>query len=205
MFGRAKTKDDTAISHDTLSSEDGSYDTRVVPADAEQARRDRFGGINWGAGFFGWLVAVAVSLLLAGIIGGVGAGTGADQELLPTASTAEIGLVAILTLTVVLFIGYYAGGYVAGRMSRFDGPRQGVGVWVIGLLVTLITVGTGAFFGDQYDVLSQIDMPAVPLSTEDMTTGGLALAGVVLLSTLIAAMLGGGVGRHYHAKVDRAA
>ncbi len=203
MFGRAKTQDGNHT-HDTLSADGGTYDeTQVVGTDPEQARRDRFGGINWGAGFFGWLVAVAVSLLLAGVIGGLGLGADATGEL-PSASTTELGLAAILVLAVVLAIGYYAGGYVAGRMSRFDGPRQGIGVWVIGLLVTAITVGAGAFFGDQYDVLRQVDLPTVPLSTEDMTTGGLVLAGVLLLVTLVAAMLGGGVGRHYHARVDRA-
>ena len=31
------------------------------------------------------------------------------------------------------------------------------------------------------------------------------MAAVVLLVTLVAAMLGGAVGRHYHARVDKAA
>ena len=45
----------------------------------------------------------------------------------------------------------------------------------------------------------------VPVSTDTMTTAGLVLAAVVLLVTLVAAMLGGAVGRHYHARVDKAA
>jgi hypothetical protein len=213
MFGRAKDDDTARHQGDTMTPQPvhtsgHDDDTRVVDAraghDPEQDRRDRFGGINWGAGFFGWLVAVAVSLLLTGIIGAVGAGAGVDEEMLPDASTAEIGLLAVLTLTVVLVVGYYAGGYVAGRMSRYDGPRQGLAVWVIGLLVTLVAVAAGAFFGDQYNALSRVDLPTVPLSSDALTTSGIVLAAVLLLGTLVAAMLGGGVGRHYHARVDRA-
>ena len=35
---------------------------------------ERFGGINWGAAFFGWLVAIAVTVLLTSIVGAVVAG-----------------------------------------------------------------------------------------------------------------------------------
>jgi hypothetical protein len=211
MFGRTKTEPKPATTtHDDTRAYSTAYDdgrdhrhTDEVVADPEQSRKDRFGGINWGADFFGWLVAVAVTVLLAGIIGGVAAGTGAEEELLPTASDAELGLAAILTLTVVLLIGYYAGGYVAGRMSRFDGPRQGFGVWLIGLLVTIAAVAAGTFLGSEYNVLDRVDLPSIPLSTDEMTTGGVVLAAVLLLGTLLAALAGGSVGRHYHARVDR--
>ena len=211
MFGRTKTEPKPAhTTDDDTRAYSTAYDdgrdhrhTDEVVADPEQSRKDRFGGINWGADFFGWLVAVAVTVLLAGIIGGVAAGTGAEEELLPTASDAELGLAAILTLTVVLLIGYYAGGYVAGRMSRFDGPRQGFGVWLIGLLVTIAAVAAGTFLGSEYNVLDRVDLPSIPLSTDEMTTGGVVLAAVLLLGTLLAALAGGSVGRHYHARVDR--
>ncbi len=211
MFGRTKTEPKPATTtDDDTRAYSTAYDdgrdhrhTDEVVADPEQSRKDRFGGINWGADFFGWLVAVAVTVLLAGIIGGVAAGTGAEEELLPTASGAELGLAAILTLTVVLLIGYYAGGYVAGRMSRFDGPRQGFGVWLIGLLVTIAAVAAGTFLGSEYNVLDRVDLPSIPLSTDEMTTGGVVLAAVLVLGTLLAALAGGSVGRHYHARVDR--
>lgn len=186
-------------------------DTRVVPrdeattgVDEEQVRRDRFGGINWGAGFFGWLVAIAVSLLLAGIVGAITAGTSADEQLIPDASTTELTLAAMLTVGAILAVGYYAGGYVAGRMSRYDGLRQGLAVWLVGVVLTAAAVAAGTFFGDQYNVLANVDLPSVPMSTDTMTTAGLVMAALVLLATLVTAMLGGGVGRHYHARVDKA-
>lgn len=52
-------------------------------------------------------------------------------------------------------------------------------------------------------MLDRVDLPSIPLSTDTMTTGGVVLAVVLLLGTLLAALAGGSVGRHYHARVDR--
>jgi hypothetical protein len=208
MLGRNHDSD-TATTTDERSRHDPE-DTRVVSrdetagVDGEQARRDRFGGINWGAGFFGWLVAVAVTVLLGGIVGAVTAGTEAEEQLIPDASTTELGLAAGVTVAVILAIGYYAGGYVAGRMSRYDGLRQGLAVWLVGVVLTAAAVAAGTFFGDQYNVLANVELPSVPVSTDTMTTAGLVMAGLVLLVTLVTAMVGGAVGRHYHARVDKA-
>ena len=53
----------------------------------------------------------------------------------------------------MLLVAYYFGGYVAGRMARFNGPRQGLGVWLIGLVVTVALAVAGALFGAEYNVL----------------------------------------------------
>jgi hypothetical protein len=102
-------------------------------------------------------------------------------------------------------IAYYAGGYVAGRMSRFDGTKQGIGVWVIGLIVTIIAVVLGAVFGTQYNILDRVQMPRIPISGSDLSTGGIITAIAVLLLTLLAAMAGGAIGHRYHNRVDRVA
>lgn len=174
----------------------------------EARARDKFGGLNPGAAFFGWIVAIGVAVLLAGIVGAVL--TGLDSTIEVTQSEAEraagtIGLSTAVVLLVMLAIAYYAGGYVAGRMSRFDGVRQGVGVWVLGLVVTVIAVGLGAAFGDRYNVLDRVDLPRIPISTEELT-GGAVIAGIaVILVTLVFAALGGAVGQRYHHRVDQAA
>lgn len=165
---------------------------------------DRFGGVNWGAGFFGWLVAVAAILLLSGIISGIVAAVGQEVDvagaLQREAGTA--GIVAAVVLVVVSSVGYYAGGYVAGRMSRFDGARQGLGVWLLGLLVMVVAGVTGALFGREANVLDRVSLPRLPLTAEEMGMGALITLGVLLLCTLVAAMAGGKVGHHYHDKVD---
>ena len=177
------------------------------PRDDREAR-DKFGGLNPGAAFFGWLVAIAVAILLVSVIGAVLAAVGANTEI--TQSDAErsagtIGLAAGTTLLVVLVIAYYTGGYVAGRMSRFDGARQGLGVWVIGLVVTLIALALGAAFGSQYNLLDRVDLPRLPISTDQLGWGAVITAAAVLVLTALAALLGGVVGHRYHDRVDRAA
>jgi hypothetical protein len=105
---------------------------------------------------------------------------------------------------VILFLAYLAGGYVAGRMARFDGTRQGVAVWVIGLLVVLALAALGLVFGAQFNVLQQLNLPRIPIDEGTATTGGLIALAAVLLVTLLGAVLGGKLGDHYHRKVDRA-
>lgn len=178
--------------------------------ETEEVRTDeayeKFGGTNAGAGFFGWLVAIAVTVLLTGIIGAVAAAVGDAQDV--TQSDAEreagtVGLVSAIVLLAVLLIGYYAGGYVAGRMSRFDGARQGVWVWAIGLITTVLAVAAGWVFGEKYNAFDRVDLPRIPIPHDEATTGGILTGVLVLVGTLLAAVVGGKVGQHYHARVDR--
>jgi hypothetical protein len=105
----------------------------------------------------------------------------------------------------VLAIAYYCGGYVSGRMSRFDGGRQGFGTWAIGLIVTIVLAVAGWVFGSEYNVLEQLNLPRIPVDEGTLTTGAvIALAAVVVL-TLLAAMGGGKAGERYHRKIDRLA
>ena len=173
-----------------------------------EAAHDRFGGINWGAAFFGWLVAIAMTILLSSIIGAIASGVGDANNVTQTQAQREdgtIGLAAAIAVVVVLSVAYFMGGYVAGRMSRFDGAKQGIAVWAIGLVVTLVAVVLGVVFGDQYNILDRVDLPRIPIPTDTATVAGIITGVALLVLTLLGAMLGGRVGRRYHDKVDRAA
>ena len=54
---------------------------------ARARQREEFGGINWGAAFFGWLVAVGLGSLLVGILAAAGAAVGLTEGRRPTASS----------------------------------------------------------------------------------------------------------------------
>src|SRR5918998_3875482 len=89
--------------------------------------REKFGGFNFGADFFGWLVATGVAVLLPALVGSIGGpiAGGSFSSTQPAAGAATtVGLIGGIVLLIVLGLAYYAGGYVAGRMSRFDGGRQ---------------------------------------------------------------------------------
>ena len=104
-----------------------------------------------------------------------------------------------------LALAYYCGGYVAGRMSRFDGGRQGFGTWLVGLVVTLLVGAAGAIFGSQYNVFDKLNLPRIPIKEGDLATGGAIALAALVLATLLAAIVGGKVGQRYHRRVDRAA
>jgi hypothetical protein len=181
--------------------------TREHVTDMRARQRDEYGGINWGAAFFGWLVAVGLGAILIGLVAGAGAAVGLTQLSGADArsNAGSIGLGGAIALLICLMIAYYAGGYVAGRMSRFDGARQGAGAWAIGIVITIVLGVLAAVFGSKYNVLEQLNLPRIPLSGETLTTGGVIALVVVLVGTLIAAVAGGKVGERYHRRIDRVA
>jgi hypothetical protein len=171
-------------------------------------QREFYGGFKWGAAFFGWLSANGLTVLLVAIVAAAGVALGLTNGV-DTADDAAnnadtLGLGGAIALLVILAIGYFAGGYVAGRMARFDGARQGVGVWIIGLLVTIALAVAGWAFGSEYNVLEQLNLPRIPVDEGDATTAAVIAMIAVLLVTLFAAISGGKVGERYHRKVDRA-
>ena len=180
-------------------------DAVVLDREARLRQRDEFGGINWGASFFGWVVAIGIGVLLTAIVSAAGAAIGLTDGDTAKSNADTIGIVGGALLIAIAVISYYAGGYVAGRMSRFDGARQGFGVWLIGLLVTLAVAAAGAILGDQYNVFEQLNLPRIPVSTSDLTTGGAIALAAIVLGSLLGAVLGGKVGQRYHRRVDRAA
>lgn len=191
---------------DSVGEHRAPVDTDVGDSDDSEAR-DKFGGLNIGAAFFGWLVAIAMAILLTSIVGAVVAAVGSSTNVTQSdadRSAGTIGIAAGIVLLVVLVLAYYTGGYVAGRMSRFDGARQGIGVWVIGLVVTIIALALGAIFGSQYNILDRVDLPRIPVSTNELGWGGAITALAIIVLTVMAAALGGVVGHRYHNRVDRA-
>jgi hypothetical protein len=196
-------EDEETVVHDRTTN-------GLTTADVREARlrqRERFGGFSWGAAFFGWLVAVGLAALLVGIASAAGAAIGltevSDAE--ASANAEEITLGGGIVLVAILLAAYYAGGYVAGRMSRFDGGRQGLGVWVFGLIVTLALAGLAAIAGSEYNVFERLDLPRIPIDEGDLATGGIIALAAVVLGTLLASVLGGKLGERYHRRVDRAA
>jgi len=176
------------------------------PGVVEQRQRNEYGGFNFGAAFFGWLVAVGMAVLLTALLSAAGAAIGLTQLTEGEAkSNAEtISIVGGVLLIVVLGLSYYAGGYVAGRMSRFDGGRQGLGVWIMGLLVTVALAVLGAVAGSEWNLFSQVNLPRIPIDEGSLATGAAITLVLILIGTLVAAIVGGKAGERYHRKVDAA-
>jgi hypothetical protein len=196
--------------HDGVRTDDVGRSDRASRAPAGDAvrerQRDEYGGFNIGAAFFGWLVAVGLAVLLTALLSAAGAAIGltqlSGQEARSSADT--ISVLGGILLVLVLAISYYAGGYVAGRMSRFDGGRQGLGVWLMGLVATLGLAALGAVAGSEYNLFSQLDLPRIPIDEGSLATGAAIALAAILIATAVAAIAGGKTGERYHRKVDRA-
>jgi hypothetical protein len=179
-----------------------------MATDPRSRQREAYGGINWGAAFFGWLIAVAIGALLTALLAATGVAVGLG-EIDPDVDIEideidEIGVGGAIGLVVIALIAYFAGGYVAGRMSRFDGARQGLGVWIWAVVVAIVLAIVGWIADQEYNVLERLDLPRIP-ADETVAGWGIAALIVIVLGSLLAAMAGGRVGVGYHARVDEAA
>jgi hypothetical protein len=173
-------------------------ESRRVLADARGRARERHGGTKLGAAFFGWLVAVGLSVILTGITATIFGGFGVPPQVRPESTTPVPGMSgAAVVAIVVLTVGYLAGGYVAGRLARFDGARNGLLAWVIGLLATAV-VALATSTGN-----TRFTLPGDATLTVQQLSGWVVL-GAAVAATLVAAVLGGMLGERYHRKVDRA-
>jgi hypothetical protein len=212
MFERFKRPGDgtTAVADRPVTHGNGTTTAAAAPLDRERMhavrarQREEFGGINWGSAFFGWLVAVGMAVILTALLAAAGTAIGLTSGAPNAGDAGTVGIAGGALLVAVLALAYFCGGYVAGRMSRFDGGRQGFGTWLIGLLVTLLIAGAGAVFGSEYNVFERLNLPRIPVDEGSLATGGAIALAAIVLGTLVAAILGGKTGQRYHTRVDRA-
>jgi hypothetical protein len=187
----------------------------TAPVDRREVvarEKDRYGGIKIGSAFFGWLTATGMALLLTALLAAAGTAiglatdTGVGEAVDQAANDpGTVGIAGAIALSVVLFLAYYCGGYVAGRMARFNGAKQGVAVWLWAVLIAVAVAVAGAIAGDKYDVLARLNsLPRIPVNEGDVSTAGLVALAIVAVASLVGAILGGTAGMRFHRKVDRA-
>jgi hypothetical protein len=163
-------------------------------------------GLKFGAAFFGWLIVGSMAVLLTGVVAGVAVAAGYFLDYTRADAERQPGTAAIAAATVVVLVvclAFYTGGYVAGRLARFEGLRQGFGVWMFALVTGILAAGTGALLNSQYDLVGRMDRPNVTLSSDALETGTMITAAALVILPLLAALLGGKIGQRYHDKIDR--
>ena len=172
----------------------------------EERLRDMYGGVDWLASFVGCLIAVLTALVLLALAGLVLVPLGFTLNL----AGREIGAAIITGLVVVglvLFLAYLFGGYVAGRLARFDGGRNGMMSVAWSLALVLLVAAVGSFLpGRFFEVLQEFVQNSVLPAVGGLTELGLAGAGIIvgaLLLALLGGFLGGRLGSRYHTGIDR--
>ncbi len=168
--------------------------------------REEHGGIKLGSAFFGWLAATGMAVLLSGLVAVTGLVAGESTGTDTASETADaldlsmesLGVLGVVVALLIWFVAYYSGGYVAGRMARFDGIKQGLAVWGWSIVVAIVIGVLGAVFGNDY---AGSGIPDVRF--DETTTMVVVSVAVVLLTSLVGAMLGGLAGMRFHRRVDR--
>ena len=177
-----------------------------------EREKERFGGIKIGSAFFGWLSATGMAVILTALVAAAGAGVGlvsSASELTDAAqsngiSAEEIGWAGVVLVLAVVLVSYFSGGYVAGRMARFDGAKQGLGVVAWSIVVSVVVAVLGAVAGSQYDVLDQVNaFPRIPGSLSDLSVQAVVVLVGVVVAAVVGAVAGGLAGMAYHRRVDR--
>jgi hypothetical protein len=202
---RTDKPDRTAVQPATDTASD---QTALSRREVVARERERFGGMKFGASFFGWLTATGMAVLLTALLAAAGAGVSLATDLDETAADPNqaqtIGLIGAIVLLVIIFLSYLAGGYVAGRMARFNGARQGFGVWLWALIIAVVVAILAVVGGTQFNLLANLNtFPRIPIDEGDLTTVGVITAIAVALVALVGAVLGGLAGMAYHRRVDK--
>lgn len=167
-------------------------------SEAIASARRRFGGLDTGATIAGAFAALGLTVLLGGVL--AGAGRVVYVNGLRDAPTATTG--SLIAGLVVLVVAFLVGGWVAGRMARYDGGRNGMVTAVWFVLFAAGTSATGALLGQSYNVFSGDRLPQ--WFTDSARTPEAALSAAIAFLLMVGAGFAGGVvGGQYHRRVDR--
>lgn len=202
-----RTQPVTAVRHDEGNV--AVVDEAPTRESVVAREKEQFGGVQIGVAFFGWLAATGMAVLLTALVAAagtaVGLATNTDVNEAVNSGNQTVGLVGIIVLLVILLVAYYCGGYVAGRMARFNGARQGFMVWVWAIAAAIVVALLGLVAGQKFNILANLNsFPRIPVNEGQLTDTSIIAAVVVAVVPLVGAVLGGLAGMRFHRKVDRA-
>jgi len=161
--------------------------------------------VQWEAVFFGLLAAIGLAACLVALaLGGmVAAGVTSFRDDASTLVDHMMTAGAAIPVAI-LALGYLTGGYVAARMARFDGWRQGLGIWLLSLPAALTVAIASWIAGGELDPTKSISLPSNPIDEGPLSQSGWVILAVAVVVPLVFALIGGIIGERFHRAVDRA-
>ncbi|CAN5705630.1 hypothetical protein BH18ACT11_BH18ACT11_01740 [soil metagenome] len=176
----------------------------------EDRLRDMYGGVDWLASFLGFVFTLVLGAVFSSVTGLLLVPFGFS----PDFSDGQLGtsvITGLAVLAVLIFLTYFFGGYVAGRLARFDGGRNGAMVlawtFIVVLILTLVAVVFSGFLPAGIAVGVGNLAQATARAASNLAGAGLAgivAAAAALLVALLGGFLGGRMGSRYHTEIDRA-
>lgn len=160
-----------------------------------EARR-RYGGLDVPATVAGTLAALGTAVLLGGIL--AAAGSFGYQQDVSGETISVAGLIAGLATLLVAFL---VGGWVAGRIARYDGGRNGLMTALWFVVLAAVAAALGAWAGSEYDVFADVELPQ--WFSDEATSWQAIVTGVAALVVMfVAGFIGGKLGERYHRRAD---
>jgi hypothetical protein len=181
----------------------GSDPIYESPRDRKRlARQAGLRRLSFISALAGVLVAYGAFALLAALVGAVAVALGLDTELASNDWTT-FGRGSAVTVTVVAFVAYLFGGYVAGRMARRAGLVNGLAVFALAVLLVVVVGAIVASQADTEAVQANLRSLGLPITAAEWARIG-TVAGIgTLVGMLVGAGIGGVVGERWHSELTR--
>lgn len=194
--GTTTAADPAATRHAT------AVDDAAAARRAGARARVRHGGFDWLATFLGFTTAFFFLSVFLGIVGGYLGFTGyrsATGSVTAMAGATPVVAAGVGTL-VATFLAYFIGGYASGRLARYDGLVNGLGVVLWTVIVAILVGIAGAILNTRFQATQHLTLG---VNVQNLTIGAVISAVIILVVMLIGGALGGMLGAHYHRRVDR--
>lgn len=189
----------------TLDRSIDERDERGIVVERQRVLRKRHAMVYWGADFLGFAQAIFFSIVFMGIVVAIeralqlpNRNVQVSAHFLHLSQTMSIGTAALIGWLIAAFLGYVLGGYTAGRMARFGGMRNALGVWIWTIVLGVAVAAAQAVstaFGSGLSL-------GLSVSRQTMWIGGAALLGMTLAVMLAGSLMGGILGARYHRAID---
>jgi hypothetical protein len=162
------------------------------------------GSISWVSVLGGTCAAYGLAAAVLAIAGGVAVlihGGSNFSDLSPYTFKVTTGIIVAL----VLFLAFLFGGYVAGRMARRSGVTNGLGVFVLGVI---LAVGIGVWVreaGGGPSLAKTLRDVGAPTTWHQWRAEGVLFGIITLAAMLIASIIGGASSERWHTMLSKRA
>lgn len=169
--------------------------------------RERFGGIDTPAALGGLLATIGTLALIASLIAAGAGGLAYQVNAIDLdGNLQELEMMGVLVATLAVFVAGLVGGWVAGRMARFDGVMNGIAAAIWMLVLVAVFAALGAWVGEEYNAFQRAGLPdwLGQLRADDLTLEVIVASAVGIAALFAGALVGGGLGDAHNRKVDAA-
>ncbi len=169
--------------------------------------RERFGGADLLAGILGMFAALGTLVFLGALLAAGNAGIGYQLNQIDfDGNLQDVEVVAAIVAIVVVLASFFVGGLTAGRVARYDGGINGLGVALWFILLVAVFGALGVWVGQEYNAFAGVDLPNWfgQLGADEVTLKSIAGALAGIVAALLGGYLGGVVGDDFHQKADAA-